>query len=151
MKRELAEHQISVHIPVDFPLVSIDSFLMEQVFVNLLENAARYTPAGSQIDISADISSNCAVIRIADNGPGLPRGSESRIFDRFFRGSSEPADGRRGVGLGLAICQSIVRAHGGEITAMNRPNCGADFRIELPCEETPPVVDADVQPVSVST
>jgi two-component system sensor histidine kinase KdpD len=143
VKRELAGHQVHVHIPADFPLLSIDGFLMEQVFVNLLENAARYTPAGSRIEVSANMNKHRAKIRIADNGPGLPPGSESKLFDRFFRGSMEPADGRRGVGLGLAICQAIVRAHGGGITAVNRPEGGAEFRIELPCEQTPPTIDAD--------
>ena len=91
-----------------------------------------------------------AAIRVADNGPGLPAGSEARIFDRFFRGTAEPADGRRGVGLGLAICQTIVRAHGGEITAANRAAGGAEFRIVLPCEQPPLVVDAEAQTVPAS-
>jgi two-component system sensor histidine kinase KdpD len=149
VKRELGEHQVHVHIPTDFPLLSIDGFLMEQVFVNLLENAARYTPAGSRIEISARMSNNRATIRVADNGPGLPSGTESKIFDRFFRGSMALADGRRGVGLGLAICQAIVRAHGGEITAANRPEGGAEFRIELPCDQPPPPVD--VEPYAVQS
>jgi two-component system sensor histidine kinase KdpD len=143
VKRELAGHQVHVDIPADFPLLSIDGFLMEQVFVNLFENAARYTPAGSRIDVSANMNKHRAKIRVADNGPGLPPGSESKLFDRFFRGSMEPADGRRGVGLGLAICQAIVRAHGGGIAAVNRPEGGAEFCIELPCEQTPPTVDAE--------
>jgi two-component system sensor histidine kinase KdpD len=147
MKRELAGHQVQVSIPADFPLISIDSFLMEQVFVNLLENAVRYTPAGSRIEISASVTDKSADIRFADNGPGLPAGSESQIFDRFFRGSVEPADGRRGVGLGLAICQTIVRAHRGEITATNRREGGAEFRIVLPREQPPPLVDAEANTV----
>jgi two-component system sensor histidine kinase KdpD len=148
LKRDLADHPVHVHIPADYPLISIDSFLMEQVFVNLLENAARYTPTGSRIDISASVSENKAIIRFTDTGPGLPAGSEARIFDRFFRGSSELADGRRGVGLGLAICQAIVRAHGGEITAASRPEGGAEFRIMLPCDDAPPVVDTEAQTVA---
>jgi two-component system sensor histidine kinase KdpD len=143
VKRELSGHRVRVRIPADFPLLLLDSFLMEQVFVNLLENAARYTPADSEIDIFAHLADNQAIIRIADNGPGLPAGSESRIFDRFFRGTSEPADGRRGVGLGLAICQTIIRAHGGEIAAANRAEGGAEFRIVLPCTQPPPVLDAE--------
>jgi two-component system sensor histidine kinase KdpD len=150
MKRELSGHQVQVRVPADFPLISIDGFLMEQVFVNLLENATRYTPAGSLIEISASTTHKSAEIRFADNGPGLPAGSESRIFDRFFRGSTEPADGRRGIGLGLAICQTIVRAHSGELTAANRHEGGAEFRIVLPREQPPPVVDAEALTVSAS-
>jgi two-component system sensor histidine kinase KdpD len=151
MKRELAQHQVRVRIPADFPLISIDGFLMEQVFVNLLENAVRYTPAGSQIDITASVDESSAVIQVADNGPGLPADSEARIFDRFFRGSAEPADGRRGVGLGLAICQTILRTHGGEIMAANRPEGGAEFRIVLPCDQTPPVVDPEARTIPISS
>jgi two-component system sensor histidine kinase KdpD len=147
VKRELSRHQIRVHIPDDFPLLFIDSFLLEQVFVNLLENAARYTTAGSEIEISARVANNRAEILLTDNGVGLPPGSEAKIFDRFFRGSTEPADGRRGIGLGLAICQAIVRAHGGEITAANRPEGGAEFRIVLPFDRPPPPVDTDAYPV----
>jgi two-component system sensor histidine kinase KdpD len=143
VKRELAGHQVHVRIPADFPLLSLDGFLMEQVFVNLLENAARYTPSQSRIEISASKSDRRVKIRFADNGPGLPPGTESDIFDRFFRSSVEPADGRRGVGLGLAICQAVVRAHGGEITALNRPEGGAEFVIELPCDRPPPTVVAE--------
>jgi two-component system sensor histidine kinase KdpD len=147
MKRELAGHEVQVRIPADFPLISIDGFLMEQVFVNLLENAARYTPAGSRIEICASVTDKSTEIRFTDNGPGLPAGSESRIFDRFFRGSVEPADGRRGVGLGLAICQTIVRAHRGEVTAANRREGGAEFRVVLPREQPPPVVEAEADTV----
>ncbi len=149
-KRELRRHQVRVRIPANFPLLFIDSFLMEQVFVNLLENAARYTPAGSQIEISANMAPKHAEIRLLDNGPGLPPGSESKIFDRFFRGSSERADGRRGVGLGLAICQTIVRAHRGEIMAANRAEGGAEFRIVLPCDQAPPPIDAEAYTVPAS-
>jgi two-component system sensor histidine kinase KdpD len=150
VKREVSRHDVRVNIPADFPLLSLDGFLMEQVFVNLLENAARYTPPGSRIEIVASVTNAHAHIVLADNGPGLPAGSEVRIFDRFFRGSAEPADGRRGVGLGLAICQTIVRAHGGEIKASNRHEGGAEFQIVLPRDQPPPVVDAETQTASAS-
>ncbi len=132
MKRELAQHQVRVRIPADFPLISIDGFLMEQVFVNLLENAVRYTPAESQIDITASVDESSAVIRVADNGPGLPAGSEARIFDRFFRGSAEPADGRRGVGLGLAICQTIARRMAAKSSRPIVPKAALNFGLFCP-------------------
>jgi two-component system sensor histidine kinase KdpD len=85
-------------------------------------------------------------MRVADNGPGLPEGSESQIFDKFFRGSTGAPDGRRGVGLGLAICRAIVEAHGGTISARNRSQGGAEFIVDLPRNESPPeiVPEADV-------
>jgi two-component system sensor histidine kinase KdpD len=143
VKREIRDFVVRVDIPADFPLLNIDGFLIEQVLVNLLENASRYTPIGSEIEIAAVAKSNRAEIRIADNGPGLPPGSEEKIFDKFFRGSTITPDGRRGVGLGLAICRAIVEAHGGVITAANRPEGGALFVISLPCTETPPHIEAE--------
>jgi two-component system sensor histidine kinase KdpD len=143
VKRELKDYRIRVNIPADFPLLNIDGFLMEQALVNLLENATRYTPAGSAIEIAAFANDKRAEIRITDNGPGLPAGSEQKVFDKFFRGSTVAPDGRRGVGLGLAICQAIIEAHGGKITASNRSEGGAVFSIELPCTETPPLVEAE--------
>jgi two-component system, OmpR family, sensor histidine kinase KdpD len=140
VKRELLNYRIKVTIPADFPLLNIDGFLMERVFVNLLENASRYTPVGSQIEITAIAKSQNAEIRVADNGPGLPSGSEVKIFDKFFRGSMVAPDGRRGVGLGLAICRAIVEALGGEITARNRAQGGAEFIVSLPRDEPPPEV-----------
>lgn len=147
IKRELKDHEVCVTIPSDFPLLNIDDFLIEQLLVNLLENASRYTPAGSQIEIRAIATLQRAEIHIADNGPGLPPGSEEKVFDKFFRGSTIAPDGRRGVGLGLAICEAIVVAHGGKITAANRPLGGAEFVVRLPCTETPPRVDVETSSV----
>jgi two-component system, OmpR family, sensor histidine kinase KdpD len=131
-RQELKGRPVVVRIPGDLPLVWAASELIERVLVNLLENAIRYTPPESAIEITATKYGEFVEIRVADHGPGLPAGRESRIFEKFFRGKSEVADGQRGVGLGLAICRSIVRAHGGEITASNRPEGGAEFLITLP-------------------
>jgi two-component system sensor histidine kinase KdpD len=150
VKRELKEHDVRVLIPQDFPLLNIDAFLMEQVLVNLLENASRYTPAGSEIEISTVAHNKRAEIRILDNGPGLPPGSEAKVFDKFFRGATIAPDGRRGVGLGLAICQAIIEAHGGKITAANRGEGGAEFVISLPCTETPPKIETEAASVTAS-
>ena len=148
--RELKDHSVRVSIPADFPLLKIDSFLLEQLLVNLLENAARYTPADSEIDIFAVANDKRAEIHVTDNGPGLPIGSERKVFEKFFRGSTAAPDGRRGVGLGLAICQAIAEAHGGSISAANRPEGGAEFIISLPCTESPPQVEAEATTASVS-
>jgi two-component system sensor histidine kinase KdpD len=132
-----------VNIPAEFPLLMLDGFLMEQVLVNLLENASRYTPAGSEIEISAVSNDKQAEISIADHGPGVPDGSEAKIFDKFFRGATVAPDGRRGVGLGLAICKAILDAHGGTIKVNNRKTGGAVFTIVIPISKTPPNVDAN--------
>ncbi len=130
-RRELQSHPVDVHLPVDLPLCFVDGLLFEQVLVNLLENAARYTPPGTPISISACLDGRTIRITIADRGPGLPAGSEDRVFDKFYR-ASPTADGGRGSGLGLAICRAIVKAHAGEITASNRAGGGAEFVIRLP-------------------
>jgi two-component system, OmpR family, sensor histidine kinase KdpD len=149
LRKELEHHSVHVEIPIDYPLLQLDGLLMEQVLVNLLENAARYTPAGTQIDICARREGTYAEIRVTDNGAGLPTGSEARVFDKFFRGSTTPtADGRRGAGLGLAICRGIIQTHGGNIIARNRPGGGAEFVISLPCVEAAPRVVLDEVPVS---
>lgn len=137
VRSELKGHEIRFQIPADFPLLWVADDLFEQMLVNLLENAIRYTPAGSQIEITATCRGDRAEIMVADNGPGLAPGSEERVFDKFFRGTTPVADGRRGVGLGLAICQGIAGAHGGTIQAANRPQGGAQFTISLPIHADP--------------
>lgn len=135
LRRELAGHDVAIDIPGDFPLVWAAGDLLVQVLVNLLENAARYTPPGSRIEIRARRRSLRAEVIIADNGPGLTPGTEASVFGKFVRGPTKVADGRRGLGLGLAICRSIVNAHGGEIVARNRAEGGAEFVMMLRCEE----------------
>jgi two-component system sensor histidine kinase KdpD len=146
LRGELKNYVVHVASPTDLPLLFLDGVLLEQVFFNLLENAIRYTPAGTQIEISAKVTGKKVEIRFADNGPGLPPGNEARVFEKFFRGATPIADGQRGVGLGLAICQAIVQAHGGEIIGRNRPGGGAEFLLTLPCEEPAPRVLLDELP-----
>ena len=143
LRRDLGDRQVVVQIPSDFPLLYVDDVLMEQVLINLLENAARYTPSQSRIDIVAERLGKRVEMRVWDNGPGLPPGLEKRIFEKFFRGAGRSSDSRRGVGLGLAICLAIVTAHGGRITARNRPEGGAEFLISLPLAEGAPIVNLD--------
>jgi two-component system sensor histidine kinase KdpD len=133
----LANHSIHVDLPANLPLLEFDTLLMERVFCNLLENAAKYTPAGSKIIISARQNGNWVDISVADNGPGLPPGKEEVLFEKFTRGKGESTVA--GVGLGLSIVRAIVEAHHGTVRAQNRPEGGARFTIRLPVG-TPPVV-----------
>jgi two-component system sensor histidine kinase KdpD len=129
---------VSTHLSDDLPLVPLDGILIEQVLVNLIENALKYSPLESPIDVSAARVDRDVVVAIADRGPGLPVGEEERVFDKFHRVESRGRPG--GVGLGLTLCRGIVTAHGGRIWAENRPEGGAVFRFTLPLEGTPPSV-----------
>ena len=130
---------VRVRLADDLPLLYLDAVLFERVLVNLLENACKYTPPGSAVEISAVASPGTVTIRVDDHGPGLPGGREDALFDKFERGSKEGATA--GVGLGLAISRAIVQAHQGTIRAENRPGdsgiAGARFVIELPRGEPP--------------
>jgi two-component system sensor histidine kinase KdpD len=148
LRNELRQHTVTVEVPTDLPLVFVDGLLMEQVLVNLLDNAVRYTPSGSRIELTATGLPDHIEIRLRDNGPGLPIGSEARLFDKFTRGPNPTTDGRRGVGLGLAICRAVVEAHKGKIRAVNHPAGGAEFIINLPREQPPPQVSLDEMPSS---
>ncbi|EMN1928997.1 DUF4118 domain-containing protein [Burkholderia ambifaria] len=147
-KRVLAQHPARVSLPADLPLLQMDAVLMERLFTNLFENAAKYTPADTPIDIGAervtDDGHPFVRVHVDDHGPGLPSGMETRIFDKFTRGEKESAT--PGIGLGLAICRAIVEAHGGRIGALNRTGpdgrvTGARFWFTLPVD-TPPAVPA---------
>lgn len=133
----LDRHRVEVRLPTEMSLLFVDGLLIEQVFTNLLENAARYTPAGSHVIISANTQGREFVIMVADDGPGLPPGSAEMIFDRFYRGATGP-DAGRGSGLGLAICRAIIHLHGGTVRAANRPQGGSEFTIRLPLADDPP-------------
>jgi two-component system sensor histidine kinase KdpD len=136
----LQDHPLKARIPDDLPLVPIDSILIEQVLVNLLENAVKYTPVESPIDLSAWAEEGEVVVEVADRGPGLKPGDETRIFEKFYRARPTTTGG---VGLGLAICRAIIEAHGGRIWAANRSGGGASFRFTLPLDGEPPQVTLD--------
>lgn len=140
-KRVLAKHQIMTDVPTTLPLVSFDAVLIERVLCNLLENAAKYTPPGSQVRISVSLYADMLRVSVSDNGPGLPKGMEQRIFEMFARGERESST--PGVGLGLAICRAIVEAHGGKINAENTPQGGACFTFSLPVGEPPSLPEHD--------
>jgi two-component system, OmpR family, sensor histidine kinase KdpD len=141
LKARLEGRPVEITLPKDLPLVKLDAVLIEQVLVNLLENALKYTPAGTAIAISARALKNEVEVTVADAGPGIQRGLEERLFDKFYRASPEGA--QSGVGLGLTICRAIVEAHGGTIRAENRPSGGAAFRFTLPLDEEPPTVESE--------
>jgi two-component system, OmpR family, sensor histidine kinase KdpD len=139
MSGTLDPARLRVSLPEDLPLLDIDAVLLERVLCNLLENAAKYTPPGSPIEISAVASSSQVTVRVDDHGPGLPKGREEALFQMFERGRKESS--APGVGLGLAICRAIVQAHGGTIRGETRPGGGARFSFDLP-RGTPPTLDA---------
>ncbi|MBL8302160.1 MAG: DUF4118 domain-containing protein, partial [Ideonella sp.] len=144
----LAGRPVHVAVADGVPLLELDAVLMERVFVNLLENAAKYTPPASPIEIAARPDGEQVLVTVDDHGPGLPPGREERLFEKFERGQKESAT--PGVGLGLAICRAIVQAHGGRIRGDNRLAggrvAGARFTITLP-RGRPPADNGDAAAV----
>jgi two-component system sensor histidine kinase KdpD len=136
LSRPLRDHEVVPCLQADLPLVPMDELLIQQVFVNLLENAAKYAPPGSPIEIRVSGSNGSLEVQVADRGPGLPASDLERVFDKFYR--TPDTTGRPGAGLGLAICRGIVELHGGKIWAENRPGGGAVFRFTLPLADAPP-------------
>jgi two-component system sensor histidine kinase KdpD len=118
----LADHPVKVSLPADLPLLEFDAVLMERVFCNLLENAAKYSPPGSAIEISARSIGDLVEVSVLDEGKGFPDDKLERVFELFERGTAESTV--PGVGLGLAICRAIIDAHGGRIRAVNQPGRG---------------------------
>jgi two-component system, OmpR family, sensor histidine kinase KdpD len=129
MEHQLEGREVTTHLPDNLPLVSGDDVLLGQLLVNLLENATKYTPEGTPIELTAESGGEAITLEIRDRGPGFAPDEEQRIFEKFHRGRSTRA---RGAGLGLAICRAIAEAHRGSIEAFNRAGGGAVFRIRLP-------------------
>ncbi|MCL5256529.1 MAG: ATP-binding protein [Chloroflexi bacterium] len=129
----LARHKISVSIPEDLPPVYLDYVEIDQVFSNLLENAAKYTPAGTEIDISARTTDGEIQVEVADRGPGIPPANLPFVFEPFYR-VSEKSSLQKGTGLGLAVAKGLVEAHGGRIWAESRQGGGERFIFSLPLE-----------------
>ncbi|UUZ54752.1 hypothetical protein LP419_01530 [Massilia sp. H-1] len=134
--RAIGAMEVAVALPPDLPLVAFDAVLIERVLCNLLENAARYAAAGGWIGIDAQAEGGELRVAVEDRGPGLPPGAEEALFAKFVRGQAESS--REGVGLGLAICRSVVDAHGGRIRAQAGSRGGARFVFTLPLG-TPPL------------
>ncbi|MEG2813963.1 MAG: sensor histidine kinase KdpD, partial [Oscillospiraceae bacterium] len=135
INRKKIEHKITVKQNEDFILAKMDARLIVQVIINIVDNAIKYTPAQSEIVISTKKENDMVIVEISDNGGGISDEAKARIFDMFYTDSTKIVDSRRSLGLGLALCKSIINAHNGEIVVVdNKPN-GAKFRFTLLAEE----------------
>ena len=135
MEKRIPGRNISVRIPEQLVLVSMDAKLITQVLVNLLDNADRHTPKDKNITVSFHVEDRLAFFSVADEGCGIPEDALQKVFQMFYTTTHNETSGKRGIGLGLSICQSIVEAHGGHIEARNRPGGGAEFIFTLPMED----------------
>ncbi len=136
----LVRHRVEVALAPELPLVEFDATLIERVLYNLLENAGKYTPPATLVTLAAEVAGGELVVSVSDAGPGIPKGQEEAIFEKFTRGARESAT--PGVGLGLAISRAIVEAHHGRIWAANMPGGGARITFTLPLG-TPPSVPVE--------
>ena len=132
----LAGHPLTVAIAPELPLVEVDFALIEQLLVNLIDNAGKYTPAATPIHLSAQVEGKQLVIRVTDAGPGIPVAEQERIFDKFYR---LPGSASGGTGLGLSVCRGLAQAHGGTLVAHNVSTGGAQFVLRLPLGDRQPV------------
>jgi two-component system, OmpR family, sensor histidine kinase KdpD len=131
LRGRLGDRPVRSRVPEEIPMVPIDAILVQQVLVNLLENALRYTSEGTALEIEATCNSDEVTVEVRDRGPGIREEEAERLFERFYRGQPQSSrDG--GVGLGLTICRAIVGAHGGTIALVNRDQGGAIARLTLP-------------------
>lgn len=133
--RNRAGRKIEVSSDEEFILGKMDARLIVQVVINLVDNAVKYTPEGAQIRIHTGKKDGMVVVSVSDTGPGIPDEQKSKVFDMFYTGTNRAADGRRSLGLGLGLCRSIIRAHGGEIWISDNKPQGAVFTFTLPAEE----------------
>jgi two-component system sensor histidine kinase KdpD len=141
LQKRLEGRRVTVKLPPGIPMIYVDTVMIEQVLINLLENVLRYTPEKSSVEIMAEVSPFAVEISVADQGPGIPAGLENQLFEKFYRVRNEAA--QSGVGLGLAICRAIIEAHGGSIKAQNRPTGGAVFSFMIPLDHAPPMLEPE--------
>ena len=130
--RRAARHDLHAELPENLLMARMDARLMVQVLVNLLDNAVKHTPEGTSIRVRARADGPWVRLEVADNGPGISEAEQSHIFDMFHSAAIKKGDGRRGMGLGLALCRSIVQAHGGQIEVFANAPHGAVFSLTLP-------------------
>lgn len=143
LERQLGHRRITTTLADNLPLVEIDAALVEQLLINLIENAAKYSPDSSVIELSARTMGEQIEFEVADRGPGFVTGDEQKVFDLFYRGEGARPD-QRGTGIGLAICRAVAEVHGGRITAANRADGGAVVRVALPTGGAPPAIAAQL-------
>jgi two-component system sensor histidine kinase KdpD len=138
MQPLLQERAVTIDVPEDLPPVELDYMMIDQVMTNLIENALRYTPAGSPLEITASATAKELFLSVADRGPGIPSSDLERIFDKFYRvmDRTRGTNTAGGTGVGLSVCRGLIEAHGGRIWAANRPGGGAIFRFTLPLHRT---------------
>ena len=148
MHRRLADRAITTDVPGDLPLVHIDAVLIEQLLINLLDNAMQYTPAGTAIEIAARQNGAAIEVEVADRGPGIPAGTEERVFQKFFA----PVKRRISAAWGWAwrFAAASFRRIGGAIHAANRPGGGASFRFTIPIAAGAPAIDAAREAIDAS-
>lgn len=135
INRKSAAYHLNVQNSEEYLLAQIDAKLIVQVIINIVDNAIKYTPPGSEIDIGWKRKGSYIYISIADNGPGISDEAKPHIFDMFYSAANQIADSRRSMGLGLALCKSIVNAHGGEITVTDQLPHGSNFTFSVPAGE----------------
>ncbi len=133
--RQVKEHVITTELPDDLLMAKMDVRLIIQVIINIVNNAIKYTPAGSHITLRAEKRGKMVAVSISDDGPGISVPAKVHLFDMFYTASQGKSDNRRGLGLGLSLCRSIVMAHGGTITVTDNVPRGAVFTFTLPLEE----------------
>jgi len=133
LEKRLGGRGVDMYMPGDLPMLDLDGVLMEQLFLNLLENAVKYAPEASPISIEAHAHGREVEFSVADRGPGLSEDELEKVFDLFYQGQAGSV--RKGYGIGLAICRAIAQVHGGRIWAENRTGGGAVFRVALPVPE----------------
>lgn len=137
LRPQLAGRAVRVHAPDDLPTLSVNAGLIDQALSNLVENALKYTPAGTPITVALELAPPLLHIHVLDAGPGIPAAALPHLFEKFFR-VADPERHAPGTGLGLAICRGIVQAHGGQVAAANRAEGGARFTISLPLRPAAP-------------
>lgn len=135
INRKSKEHTIRVSSSEELILARIDAKLIVQVIINLVDNAVKYTPAGSVIEIHTEKDAHWVIVSVSDNGPGIPDEQKSHVFDMFYSGANKIADSRRSLGLGLSLCKTIVTAHGGTISVEDNHPRGTVFLFTIPAGE----------------
>jgi K+-sensing histidine kinase KdpD len=140
-KTHLASHEVAVRMPPELPMIHVDGVLIEKLLVNLLENAAKYTPPGTHIDVSAWHSDGHVSLAVEDSGPGIPEHLQPHLFEKFSRANNESV--AAGSGLGLSICRAIAQMHGMNLNAEHKPQRGARFVLKMPYAAPPATTESE--------